>query len=64
MVNSDRWQLLKYGLLTVLVVAMWFALTALSHNWLVQVALGWIGVAALALYWRWLLRNKVRPPKS
>jgi len=57
-------ELLKYAFITVLLIAGWFALGSLSHNVLLQSLLGWIGFGALALYWRWLIRNKLGPPKS
>jgi hypothetical protein len=62
--SRDRLQLLKYGFITVTLMAGWFGLGSLSHNVLVQSLLGWIGVGVIAFYWRWLIRNKLGPPKS
>ena len=61
--KHDSLQLFKYGLITALIVVAWFALTSLSHNVLVEIVLGWIGLGGVVLYWRWLLRNKVRRTK-
>jgi hypothetical protein len=62
--RKDSLQLLKYGLITAALIAGWFGLTSISHNVLVQSLLGWIGLVVIVLYWRWLLRNKLRQPKS
>jgi hypothetical protein len=62
--SRDRMELLKYGFITVLLIAGWFGLASLSHNLLVRLLLAWIGLAVVVVYWRWLIRNKVRPPKS
>jgi hypothetical protein len=56
-------QLLKYALLSVVLVAAWFVLATLPQNMFMKVALGWIGLLGIALYWRFLLR-KFRNPKS
>lgn len=61
--TQDTLELLKHGLLTVLLVVGWFGLASLSHNVLIQSLLGWVGLAVIVLYWRWLLKNKLRPPK-
>lgn len=62
--RQDSLQLLKYGFITAVLIAGWFGVAFLSHNILVQSLLGWIGLAVIVFYWRWLLRNKLRPPKS
>lgn len=62
--RKDSFQLLKYGFITAVLIAGWFVLASLSHNILVESPLGWIGVIVAVLYWRWLLRNKFRPPRS
>jgi hypothetical protein len=59
-VNRD---LIKHGVLTVLLVSGWFALASLSRNSGVQSALGWVGLAVVAFYFRWILKNKLQPPK-
>jgi hypothetical protein len=61
---GDRLQALKYALITVALIAGWFALASISHRMLVELLLGWIGLGGIVLYWRWLLRNKLRPPKA
>jgi uncharacterized membrane protein YeaQ/YmgE (transglycosylase-associated protein family) len=60
----DTRELLKFSFLTVAVVAGWFALASVSKNVIVEIVLGWVGLAFLALYWRWLLKKKAKPPKS
>jgi hypothetical protein len=64
----DRLQLLGRALVGLFLLAGWFALTSLSDNILVQSLLGWAGFVPVALYFRWLLRNKVLsrpgPPAS
>ena len=63
--RQDRLQLLKYGLVTALLIASWFGLASLSHNILVRASLGWVGLVVIVVYWGWLLRkHKLRPPKS
>jgi 4-amino-4-deoxy-L-arabinose transferase-like glycosyltransferase len=62
--TKDTFQLLQYGLIAVLLIAIWFGLISLSRNIVVEIPLGWIGFAAFALYWRWLKRKKIEPPKS
>jgi hypothetical protein len=52
--------LLKHGLIFALLILIWFGLTMLSRNLLIQVILGWIGLGAVALYWRWLHIKKIR----
>ena len=58
--NRDRLQLLEYGFVTILLIVGWFALASLSHNILVKSLLAWVGLGAIVLYWRWLLKNKTR----
>jgi hypothetical protein len=62
--RPDRFQLLKFALILVMLVLAWFGLTSLSHSLMLQSLLGWVGLGVVAFYYRWLLRNKVRPPKS
>jgi hypothetical protein len=62
--RPDRFQLLKFALILVMLVLAWFGLTSLSHNLMLQSLLGWVGLGVVAFYYRWLLRNKVRLPKS
>ena len=62
--QKDTLELFRYGLISLLLIAGWFGLTTLSRNLVVQWLLGWGGLAVNVLYWRWLLRNKVKPPKS
>lgn len=62
--KGDRIQVAKYGLLTSGLVVGCFALTSVSHNIVVQSLLGWAGLAAIALYFRWLWHNKLPPPKD
>jgi hypothetical protein len=61
--NQDRFQLLKYALISVALIGGWFGLTFVSHNILLQLLLGSVGLGVVAFYYRWLRRNKVRPPK-
>jgi len=61
--RQDTFQLLKYGFITVGLIAAWFGLASLSHNILLQSLLGCIGLVMIVLYWRWLRRTKLRPPK-
>jgi hypothetical protein len=62
--QKDTTELFKYSFITVLLIAGWFGLTALSRNIVVQILLAWAGLAVVALYWRWLKRNKVKSTKS
>jgi hypothetical protein len=62
--EKDTAQLLKYSFITVLLIAAWFGLTSLSHSIVVESLLGWVGLIAIAFYWRWLIKNKIRGPKS
>ncbi|MGO9402129.1 MAG: hypothetical protein ACLPVW_01515 [Terriglobales bacterium] len=62
--KKDSFQLLKYGFVTAVLMAGWFALASLGRNILLQSLFGWIGLVVIVLYWRWLRRNKLRPPKS
>jgi hypothetical protein len=62
--GRDTRRLLKFGLITALLIAGWFELASVSHNVLLQLLLGWVGLGVVVLYWRWLQRNKLRPPKS
>ncbi len=57
--RNDRLDLLKHALLLVLLIVGWLALTLLSHNVVVQSVLGWVGLGAVALYARWLLKKKL-----
>ena len=59
--KKDTVQLLGFSLLTVVLLVACFGLVSLSHNVMVQYLLGWVGVAGMALYFRWLLRKKVKP---
>jgi hypothetical protein len=61
---KDRLQLLKYALIAVVLIAAWLGSMSLSHNILVQSLLGWIGLGVVVFYYRWLRRNRLRPPKS
>lgn len=61
--QKDTFELLKYSFITLLLIAGWFGSTTLSRNMVVQWLLGWAGLAVIVLYWRWLLRHKVKPPK-
>ncbi len=61
--TEDTSQLLKFSFITVVLIAGWFALASISKNVLIDSLLGWIGLGVLALFWRWLRRNKLRPPK-
>jgi hypothetical protein len=58
--NHDSLQLLKYASLLVVLIVGWFALSSVGQVFWVQLMLGSIGFGALAFYWSWLLRNKVR----
>jgi hypothetical protein len=60
--SKDHLRLLKFGLLTVMMLVFWFALALLSSNLIVQLILGWVGFGMFVLSWRWLLKNKVQPP--
>jgi hypothetical protein len=62
--RKGSFDLLKYGFITAVLIAAWFGLASLSHNILVESLLGWIGLVVIGFYWRWLLRNKLGPPKS
>ncbi|MBZ5551327.1 MAG: hypothetical protein LAO21_01305 [Acidobacteriia bacterium] len=62
--RKDSVELLKYGFITTGLIAGWFGLASLSHSILVQLLLASIGLVVNVLYWRWLLRRKLRPPKS
>jgi FtsH-binding integral membrane protein len=59
--TKDTFQLLKYALIGVLLIAVWFGATSLSRNIVVESLLGWVGFAAVALYWLWLKRKIGRP---
>jgi hypothetical protein len=62
--RKDRLHLLKYSLVTVLLIAGWFGVASVSRNILLRYLLGWVGFGVIALYWGWLLRTKkLRPPK-
>jgi protein-S-isoprenylcysteine O-methyltransferase Ste14 len=61
---SERADLVKHGFLLALLIVGWFALTMLSHNWLIQMCLGWVGLACVVLYFAWLRRKKFGTPKS
>jgi predicted PurR-regulated permease PerM len=56
--------LLKHASLLVLVIVGWFALASLTDNLIAKVILGWVGFGIVALYYRWLRKNKVRPSSS
>jgi hypothetical protein len=60
---KDGLQLFKFALIFALLILGWFSLTSVSHNVLLQLLLGWIGLGIVALYYLWLKRNKIRPPK-
>ncbi len=63
--TPDRVQLLKYAVVTVILIVGWFGLASISHNVFIQSLLGWIGLAVVAVYWGWLLKkHNLRPPKS
>ena len=57
-------ELLKYGVVTALLTAGWFALASVGRNILVESLLGWVGLVVVCLFLRWVIRNKVRPPKG
>ena len=61
--TQDRLELFKFALIGVLLILGWVSLTSVSHNFLLQLLLGWIGLGIVALYYRWLKRNKIQPPK-
>lgn len=60
--GSDGIGLLAHGLLLALLVVGWVALVSLSHNAVLQNLSGWVGLAGLVIYLRWLLEHKVRRP--
>jgi hypothetical protein len=62
--SPDRFQLLKFAFILVILVLAWFGLTSLSRSLVLQSLLGWVGLGVVVFYYRWLRRNKVRPPKS
>jgi hypothetical protein len=62
--SVDSRDLLKFGLLTVALIAGWFALASVSHNLIVESLFGWVGLGVIAWYLRWLVKNKVKPPQS
>jgi hypothetical protein len=62
--NQDKLQLFKYAFIFALLIAGWFALTSVSNNLLAQLLLGWIGFGVVALYYRWLVRNKMRSSEA
>jgi len=43
-----------------MVIAIWFGLATLSRNIVVKVFLGWVGLAGVALYWRWAHKEQNR----
>jgi dolichyl-phosphate-mannose--protein O-mannosyl transferase len=61
--TKDTFQLLKYATIAVLLIAIWFGLLTLSRNIGVDLLLGFVGFAVFALYWRWLKKTKIAPPK-
>jgi hypothetical protein len=61
--TPDRLQLLKFGIISAVLIVGWFVLTSVTHNIVLQSLLGWIGLGVIALYYRWLKKNKVQPPK-
>ena len=61
--TKRSFDLLRYGFITAVLIVGWFALASLSHNLLIEMLLGWIGLIVIVFYWRWLLRNKLRPRK-
>jgi hypothetical protein len=62
--TKDTFQLLKYSVISSLLVAAWFASTGLSDSLVVKYLIGWVGLAVVVLYFRWLLKNKVGPRES
>lgn len=60
--KNDTLELLKFAALTVIVIVGWFALASASRNPILEFVLGWIGLAAVVLYWVWLKRNKLQRP--
>lgn len=58
--SSDKVELLKYGCITAVLVIGCFVLTSVSRNVYLQILLGWVGVGALVIYFRWLHKKKLR----
>ena len=63
LMKKDTFQLLKYAFISIFLIVVWFGLASLSRNIVVEILLGWVGFVPVGLYWRWLLKNKVDPPK-
>lgn len=61
---SDRTDLLKHGVLLVLLIVGWFTLVSVSRVLWLQIVLGWVGFGGVALYFRWLLKRKVSKPPN
>jgi hypothetical protein len=52
--SVDSRDLLKFGLLTVALIAGWFALASVSHNLIVESLFGWVGLGlSLGTYDGW-----------
>jgi uncharacterized membrane protein YobD (UPF0266 family) len=62
--SRDRRDLLKYVLILVLLIVTWFVLASSPSSTLMKVVLGWVGFGVIAVYYVWLTRHKVQPPKA